>query len=171
MANPVSVFLVVAIVGGFGAVLVGGGLWVLFKQHWQIMTYTSTSGEIVRADVGPVDPPWYAPSSVDARRAGTENKYGDEPQIEYEYQVDGESYTNETLWPSDMAPMTKRLTKQNQNFAGSVVAPYESGDEITVHYDPDEPENAFLFDERDLLRPVLFVVFGLIPISWLVTTL
>lgn len=171
MANPVAVFLLVAVVGGFGLLLVGGGVWFLLKQNWQVMTYTSTPGEIVRAEVGAVDPPWYAPSSADARPAGTENKYGDEPQIEYDYQVDGETYTNDTLWPSETAPMKRRLTKQNQTFATSVVEPYEPGDQITVYYDADAPENAFLFNERDLIRPVLFVVFGLVPIVWLLTTL
>lgn len=66
-----------------------------------------------------------------------EEKYN--PVVTYEYAVDGETYENDNTFPG-----RSTLWRESESWARDVVGRYEPGDEVTVHYDPEDPGSAYL---------------------------
>lgn len=65
----------------------------------------------------------------------TESVVGTErerPVLEYEYEVDGQSYRNDSVWVSGQSASYQRLR--------SLVESSPPGTEVTVYYDPDSPD-------------------------------
>lgn len=64
------------------------------------------------------------------------------PRIEYEYVVDGQTYTSDNTFPG-------RFTRWrgSRSWAEDVVAAYGVGQEVTVHYDPSDPSNAYVHND------------------------
>jgi len=60
------------------------------------------------------------------------------PVVTYEYAVDGQTYTENNVFPGGFQRYGSRSR------ARSVVNDYEPGDEVTVYYRPGSPSNAYL---------------------------
>ena len=66
-----------------------------------------------------------------------------EPEIEYTYEYQGETYTSEQVFPG---PTIR--TYSNRSNAQAVVRSYEPGTTVRAYVRPSEPSNAFLIRER-----------------------
>lgn len=157
MASFIGFLMFLAIIG-LGVLLPLGGIWWLVQQNLELLRYNETDAEIRTAEIR-AHTPWFASSKVDSKTPG-DSPYGVEPHIKYSYQVEGEEYTSTRLWPYGIAPIFKRLTMQNKNFATTIVEHFSSGEEITAYYHPANPDKAFLFRERDFFGPILLLVLG-----------
>ena len=64
------------------------------------------------------------------------------PDITYTYQVDGETYTQDNVFPG-------RFTRWNsdRSWAQSVVDQYEEGEQATIHHSPRDPGQAYLHND------------------------
>lgn len=75
--------------------------------------------------------------STETRRENTRSSDPDYyTSIEYRYTVDGQEYTSTRIVPGPRLP-------QPHGYRQAIV-PHEAGDEITVHYDPENPEYAWV---------------------------
>lgn len=89
----------------------------------------------------------------------TENIRSSDPDyyttVEYRYTVDGQQYTSSRIVPGP------RLSQPHGY--REVIFPYEAGDEITVHYDPDNPGYAWVttIDSRVSKRDGLLTFVGM----------
>lgn len=181
MAVATDTLLVAAVLGSLGALLWGASLWIFLRQQRELRRFESTTGEVVTAELGPASPPWYsrllATSAEDATVdhvsgvARTEHQRGDVPVVEYEYAVAGETYTSDTLWPAGIEPVSDRLLSGPDNFARQVVSRYVAGDEVTVYYDPDEPDVAFLRRDRNVVGPMALLIVGMLPVAYVTQVL
>jgi len=59
------------------------------------------------------------------------------PRVNYSYEVDGKKYKNGVIVPGDM------MLAGNE-YAEKIVARYPAGSDVTVFYNPNRPEDAFL---------------------------
>jgi hypothetical protein len=76
-------------------------------------------------------------TTVDQRSTDDGTEY--RPVVTYEYTVDGETYTSENVYPGQFNRW------QGSSFsAQDVTNQYAPGDEVTVHYNPDSPGEAYL---------------------------
>lgn len=88
--------------------------------------------------------------------------------MEYEYTVDGTSYTDNRIYhPSQVESESGELRGKEfdaQSDAQDVVDRYETGTTATVYYDPDDPDVSYLEDpSNDLLVAAgIMGLFGLL---------
>ncbi|EMA12297.1 DUF3592 domain-containing protein [Haloarcula marismortui] len=80
-------------------------------------------------------------SSVDRMDGGRGIDY--EPEIQYTYKYQGETYTSEQVFPS-----TGIRTYSDRSKAESVVESYEPGTTARAYVSPADPDDAFLIRER-----------------------
>lgn len=80
-------------------------------------------------------------ASVDRLDGGRGIDY--EPEIEYTYQYQGDTYTGEQVFPS-----TGVRTYSERSNAQSVVDSYEPGTTVRAYVTPGDPSDAFLIRER-----------------------
>jgi Protein of unknown function (DUF3592) len=69
------------------------------------------------------------------------------PVITYTYELDGKAYRNSRY------AILSQPSFSSQEKAEAFRMQYKSGDEVTVHYDPTKPANAYL-DEKMDERPI-----------------
>jgi hypothetical protein len=90
------------------------------------------------------------------------------PRIEYEYTVDGTSYTNTRIYhPSQVDNEPGELAGKEFDQRGgaeAVVSDYTQGETATVYYDPAEPSFSYLRDPSgSILQSVAIIgVMGLL---------
>lgn len=77
---------------------------------------------------------------------GTE---GERPHLEYEYEVDGATYENDSVWASGDTMRHQRLR--------SLVESNPVGSELTVYYDPDSPRASVVVENPRRRLPLLVV--------------
>jgi hypothetical protein len=181
MAVPAEPLLVAVVLGGIGVLLWAGSLWILLRQQRELWRFASSTGKIVTAEVRLAPPPWYnrllgasqADSSDESVSgvARSDHQHGDVPIVEYEYTVAGETYTSDTIWPAGIEPVSDRLLSGVGNFPQRVVSRYVVGDEVTVHYDPDDPGVAFLRRDRNVAGAMALLVVGTLPVAAVVQVL
>lgn len=98
-------------------VLIGGGLLALYHQQRRRGAATerwpTTDGTVTHA-----------------------KRRHDSPYVEYEYEVDGTTYENNTVWLGSNATTVEGATE--------MVEENQPGSTVTVHYDPDDPGSAVL---------------------------
>lgn len=80
----------------------------------------------------------------------------------YEYQVDGVSYVSKSIQPAQNS-----LVSTSRSVVEDFREKYEVGDEVTVYYQPDNPDESYLQEGGGgLLFPAivspLFIIVGLI---------
>lgn len=74
---------------------------------------------------------------------------GERPHLEYEYEVDGATYRNDSVWASGDTMRHQRLR--------SLVESSPVGSELTVYYDPDSPQAAVVVGSERRRLPLLVV--------------
>lgn len=133
-----------AVIGGVSVVL--GGVLLLYWYHSRGGTATaqqwpSTTATVTESVLGPE---------------------GERPTLEYEYEVDGATYTNDSVWAGGDTMGHSRL----RSFVES--SPVDT--EVTVYYDPDSPSAAVVVESgrRRLGLLVLGVALVLVGAALLV---
>lgn len=122
--------------------LIGGPLLILFgavmhRRHRRIVRRArTTSGTVIDAAVYPVQD-------------------GCQPVVTYRYHVAGKAHRGTRLTPP---PGEEAIIGCYQ--ARRIIATYPRGAEVTVHYQPNEPETAFLRTDSGIIW-LIPVVLGL----------
>lgn len=98
-------------------------------------------------------------SSVYESTGGESNDPGCEPRVKYEYRYEGERYTSSGVYPTG-EPLHKDLLGDCEN-ARSVADRFEEGKQVTAYVQPDDPEDSFLIQDRNLVFPGVAILFGL----------
>lgn len=75
------------------------------------------------------------------------------PEVEYEYTVDGETYTSDSVYPGRLGGTSNRSDNQ------SVVDNHPAGAQVEAHYHPDDPSRSFLVDKSST-RVAIFGVLA-----------
>jgi len=84
------------------------------------------------------------------------------PQLEYKYIVNGVSYTGDSYRPVRFDGSSDR------GYAREVVEAHPVGAEVTVYYDPSDPQKAFLnrsFKGLDLMMVLFLLPFNLVMVG------
>jgi hypothetical protein len=114
---------------GFGVALLSAAV---LARGFQTSTWPTTSAQIVRADVETTK------KASGFRRSGVStfsNYYI--AKIEYEYTIDGQKYTGDTVGGSSSEGFDPRV-------ADAVVAKYPVGSQVTISYNPRRPKDALI---------------------------
>lgn len=91
---------------------------------------------------------------------------GDRPTLEYEYEVDGQVYRNDSAWASGDTMRHERLR--------SLVESTPVGTEVTIYYDPDHPSASVMVEHSSrragvLVAGVALVLLGVVLVALQVT--
>jgi hypothetical protein len=126
------------------AFLIGSvGLWAGFKQlrnRTELNTWPTTRGKVIERGTFQPDIPALGPPAF--RHA---------PLVKYVYQVSGIEFTNDRIRP-------KRIQQPQHNTKKWAQKKSESfPDEVSVHYNPEDPSESFLLQTSRLM---LYVVVG-----------
>jgi hypothetical protein len=146
---------VVLLLVGIGVVT--GAFLGPFSTYQKVQTHETTSGEILSSDIE---------SATEQDDGETEVEYY--PRIEYEYTVDGSSYTDVRVFHATQvgneAGELRGKEFDSESKAQNVVSRYQSGSTATVRYDPDDPELSYLEDPSSnlLMTSGIMGLFGLI---------
>ncbi|WP_324666212.1 DUF3592 domain-containing protein [Haloarcula sediminis] len=81
--------------------------------------------------------------SADVERIDSRRSIEYEPEIEYTYQYQGETYTSDQVFPG---PTVRTYSERSQ--AQSIVQSYEPGTTVKAYVRPSAPGDAFLIRER-----------------------
>jgi len=130
--------------------LVTGGIGGLFVYNAVKMGRAST-----RRDA-------YEPVTARVRNTELETgNYGDTgraqyaPVITYEYTVDGETYTNDNLYPGPATAGSSDRSEQER-----MLDEYPEGETVEAYYDPDDPAVSFLKKESRSRQATSLGVLG-----------
>jgi len=147
-----GVFLLLVGIG-----IVTGGFLGPFSTYQEVQSHETTDADILSSDVE---------SATEREDGETEVEYY--PRIEYEYAVDGTSYTDVRVFHASQVnnePGELRGKEfDSQNKARNIAGKYQSGSTATVRYDPDDHERSYLEDpSRSLLVTTgMMGLFGLL---------
>lgn len=130
-------------------VLVGGYLAATGGQRIVVQRRAVESYEPVDATV--------EDSDFEARgREGPSQTF--KPEITYEYEYDGKTYTSDTVFPGG------NYDSRDEESVRRLVDNHNVGDDVTVYVDPDDPESSYLV-EGELRTAMLFVVAGVVIVA------
>lgn len=147
-----------------GCVLIFEGIKAIIryfnlKLQWEkSQTWPSTPGKIIRSKVKAVRAPAYG-----KKRGADGGRTAFLPDILYSYRANGEDFESGQLFFAQDSYCTNKV-------ASDRVDQYPEGSEVTVYYNPDEPEMALLDRNRDseisstLTSGAAFVVIGLVMV-------
>ncbi|PCR91382.1 DUF3592 domain-containing protein [Natrinema ejinorense] len=136
--------------------LIGGAVVGPISTYQEVQSHETTQAEIVQSQME---------SATEEEEGETEVEYY--PRIEYEYAVDGTSYTdNRVFHPTQVENEEGELRGKefdDMKDAEEVVYRYQPETTATVYYDPDDPAVSYLEDpSRSLLGAAgMLALFGL----------
>jgi len=119
-----------------------GGLALTLDEDRRIADGARTNGTVVATGV---------------ERVPGEDVY--RPNVTYRYTVEGTTYTTDRLFPSTIAGTGSR------DWAREVAGEYDPGDTVTVTYDPDSPEVAYVRERRSP-GPIIGFGLGLVSLAF-----
>ncbi len=102
--------------------------WVSYQADQAAKQWPVVEGQITEASV----------RESTSRDSGGYEKHHFTPEVVYEFQVEGESYTSNRLTPSFQTSYSDATEAQ------AVLATYPKGLRVEVHYDPQDPNQAAL---------------------------
>lgn len=131
-----------------GLAMAGGGGYKWLEQGERIDSYESTEATVLSSEIA---------EHLSSSGEGTSRTYS--PEITYEYTVDGRTYEGSNVLPGSGE------TRKGENWARGIVENHPEGETVTAYYDPQNPSNAFLVENRE--RMYLFVagVGGLLALG------
>jgi hypothetical protein len=112
-----------------------------------------------------------APGSVQVSRVDVIQRAGVEvveiyaPYVEYQYTVEGNTYTSHSIKPGSPGTFSGLEEFDNREQAEAIRTRYPLGASVTVHYDPKKPQASALElpnYQRDLYLTIGFVVAGML---------
>jgi hypothetical protein len=133
-----------AIISGAFCLLIGSvGLWAGFKQlrnRTKLNQWPTTKGKVIeRGTYQPFIPAAGPPA------------FRHSPLVKYVYQVSGKEFINDSIRPKRIQLPRHNTKKWAQKTAESFP------DEVTVHYNPEDPSESFLVQTR---KAMLYIVIG-----------
>lgn len=141
-----EILIVVLIFAGF----VGGLGYIWMQQDEQIENFESIETTVLASDV--------------VKRTGGSDEGGPtyRPDITYEYSVNGQTYENSNVFPGPGGE-AKGGSQDGEEWAEDIVSDHPKGKQVTAYYNPENPSEAFLLENRNwgvLLALVLVVLTG-----------
>lgn len=137
---------------GISLLFVGVGLYVAYAGFRKGRASSRRDEfEPVRARVRSSELAEYRSSGA-GRHGTSSTRY--RPEIEYEYTVDGETYTSDSVWPGE------DLSGTDEEKRRAVVDRYPEGETVEAYYDPEDPAVAFLENESRSTASITLIVFG-----------
>jgi hypothetical protein len=129
-----STIAVILGVVGLGVIVVG--LWRMGQasraRRWPTVQGTVLSSTTA-SRTAPPPPPLEGEDEDEERPPQTLYR----PVVRYTYNVGGHAFTSETLGPEDLEVSSERHAREH-------AARYPRGAQVTVYYDPDDPDRAYL---------------------------
>ncbi len=119
------------------------GLWAGVKQlrnRTKLNHWPTTKGRVIERATFQPDIPALGPPA-----------YRHSPLVKYVYQVSGKEFTNDRIRPKRIQQPQHNTRKWAQKTANSFA------DEVTVHYNPEDPSESFLVQTS---RAMLYIVCG-----------
>lgn len=142
--------ILLVLVVGLAMVGFGGYMWL--EQGERIRDYESTEATVLSSSVG---------SGSDV---------GDDYiDVTYEYTVDGQTYRSSNVEPGAGRGSMSRTRVEE------FVENHPEGSTLTIYYDPEDPSNAYVLQERNLAFPgmaafgALFTLVALVSLVRLLT--
>lgn len=132
--------LVVLLVLGFGAVL---GVLPVLQHNLAVQEHRPTEAVVQSTD-------------IEVDRSDDDTTYT--PVVTYRYTVDGESYTEDNVFPGQFT-----RSKGNRGWAEDVISNYSVGQRVTVYYSPRVHGQAYL--ENRGWPDVFWIIGVLVPIG------
>jgi hypothetical protein len=77
------------------------------------------------------------------------------PEVEYDYTVDGDTYTSDSVYPGRVGGTSNRSDNQ------SVVDDHPPGAEVEAYYHPEDPSRSFLVDKSSTRAALFGILAGL----------
>lgn len=131
-----TAYLVLAI----GVMAVASGIWIGWK-NWTVRSWPTTTGTVIQRGVGPTD-----------RAVATgPPAFRFEAKVTYRYEVNGQVFEGHTISPNTRASSEEDALKRAQAVP----------DRVMVHYNPEDPSEAYLRTDS-WLWPILATVFGML---------
>lgn len=90
------------------------------------------------------------------------------PVVTYEYTVDGETYTNNNVFPGGF-----QRWRGSRSWAEGIIAQYSVDSEVEVRHNPDEPSRAYLRNDglpSSWIFSVVYALIALLGAGWLIRT-
>lgn len=142
----------VAVVAVIGILALGLGAGLVYDAVRAIRFRQRAATDFERVDATVVDSAVHEPAT-----GGPEAI----PHVEYEYVVDGETYTSRSLWP------TRSLSPDavDRRVARRVVEDHPVAGEVIAHYDPDDPATVYLLEEFDQTGDRLELLAGVVLLA------
>lgn len=131
-SSVVGILLIVVI----GLAMAGFGGYMWMEQGERIDSYEQTEATVVSSDVDR--------RTSSTSEGGTSTTYY--PEVTYEYTVDGEAYQSENVMPGP-----GETGKGQRGWAEGIVEDHPEGETVTAYYDPEDPSNAFLVKNREVM--------------------
>lgn len=127
----------------FGLVMGGiGGLFVYNAVKMGRASAQRDTYEPVTAQVRNTELETANPGTHEKGDPGNTGRGQYAPVITYEYTVDGETYTNDNLYPGPGTAGSSDRSEQEE-----ILNNYQEGETVEAYYDPDDPAVAFLEKE------------------------
>ncbi len=130
---------------GLGAIFVGVGING-YREGQETKSWPSTTGHVISADVD---------EKIETRRDMNDRQrteYTYTPAVRYEYTVGERTYLGHRVKADDYGGSPDR--------AYGIVNRYPAGSDVTVFYNPDEPDQAVLETGADTMGVYLFGGIG-----------
>lgn len=131
----------------FGVLSLGVGTGLLYDAARRVQFRRRARSEFERADARIVDSAVHEPAT-----GGPEAV----PHVEYEYAVDGETYTSRSLWPT----RSESPDRIDRSVARRVVEDHSVDAEVIARYDPDDPATSYLLEQFDRTGERIELVVG-----------
>lgn len=120
----------------FGVLSLGGGTALVVDALRSIRYRRRARSTFERVDATVVDAAVHEPATGGGQAV---------PHVEYEYTVDGVTYTSRSLWPT-RAASPERVDRSS---ARRIVEDYPAGADVIARYDPVDPERVYLVEQFD----------------------
>ena len=131
----------------FGFVFVAGGTHTYVAQTDAIEAAEPIEVEVLDTEI-----------ERERRSSDSGSRYKYTPVVEYRYMVDGETYTDDTVYPAGISQ-----SQSSRSAAEREISEYVPGETAAGFADPDNPENSYLIDmsPREVaFRSSIFAVVG-----------
>lgn len=129
-----------------GLAISGYGVYDYVDQNEELRDSVTVEATITQADV-------VQTSSGNSGRVNIDY----EPELQYEYQYEGTTYTGSSIYPAD----TATLSFDSRDAARSEISEYEENSTVTAYVLPSSPSESFLRAQRSS-RPLVTAGFGVL---------
>lgn len=128
--------------GGLGGVILFNAI-KMFRESQRRDAYESATARVLDSHL----------ETHSIGQGSTSTKYS--PKIRYEYTVEGETYTNDNLYPGPATSGSSNKDEQQE-----ILRKYPEGESVEVYYDPNEPPVSFLENESRNRQAVVTGILG-----------